>query len=67
MVSKYYFSERMFTKLAFVADETEILNLSSSSPYPSYRSKTNQLEKKGKMPLSNRNLKNASDHCTPYL
>lgn len=67
MVSKYCFLERMFTKLASVADETEIVNVSSSGPYPSYKFKTNQLEKKGKLPLSNRSLKSACDHCTPWL
>lgn len=65
MVSQYYFSERTFTELASVVDETDIINLSSSGPYPSYRSKANQLEKKGKMPVSNRNLPSACDHCTP--
>lgn len=54
MVSKYYFSERMFTELNSAMKKTETVNLSSSGPYPSHKPKANQLEKKGKAPLLQR-------------
>jgi len=54
VVSKYYFSERVFIELNSPVGETESVNPSSLGPYPSHRSKADQLDKKGKMPLLQR-------------